>query len=109
MSYNVPPYGRSGLYLELASLKDLVEDYRSTMSSGGDNKDMSQTIFDSALRSGMVSDVPLTNAAGNDVTLVEGTDLPDDVLDDGVVDAWVLRLSDYLNVVQDRLFSSGLR
>ena len=26
VSYNVPPYGRAGLYMELASLKELLED-----------------------------------------------------------------------------------
>lgn len=28
VSHNVPPYGRSGLYKQLAQLKDLISEYR---------------------------------------------------------------------------------
>jgi magnesium chelatase subunit H len=109
VSYNVPPYGRSGLYLELANLKDLVEEYRSDEGSNGSNRELFETIYDLAQRSGMVNDVPLMCDSKNpfDIDCEQQSNvlesLPADVCSD-----WVVRLSDYLNVLQDRLFSSGL-
>ena len=93
VSYNVPPYGRSGLYLELANLKDLIEEYREdrmtmkSASSGseqaieaidGDNNsddDLKAAIWNSVQKSGMYRDVPLYHGG----VAVESTDLPDDV------------------------------
>ena len=61
VSYNVPPYGRAGLYLELANLKELVDEYRT-----GDNRDSTDaaskevraTIWSTAHRTGMMNDIP---------------------------------------------------
>lgn len=47
VSYNVPPYGRSGLYLELANLKDLVEEFRQDSGSNGERDlTLCQAIYD---------------------------------------------------------------
>ena len=106
VSYNVPPYGRSGLYLELANLKELVDEYRSSPSAEGGDKEMIQTIFDLAQRSGMVKDVPLLSDPSDQKSVVEDTDLPS--LSPDATSDWVKRLGDYLVILQDRLFSSGL-
>jgi magnesium chelatase subunit H len=108
VSYNVPPYGRAGLYLELTNLKELVDEYRIS-----DRKDVDailcQNIFDYAQRSGMVTDVALYQIAGDKTTAFTGTDLPIELCKDVAFADWIQRLSDYLNVLQNRLFSSGLR
>jgi magnesium chelatase subunit H len=109
VSYNVPPYGRAGLYLELANLKELVEEYRSNQGKDKPDVGLCQTIYDSAQRSGMVNDVPLYENPSEKTSIFSGTDLPIDVYNSGAFTDWIQRLSDYLNVLQDRLFSSGLR
>ncbi|GKY95621.1 hypothetical protein MPSEU_000523400 [Mayamaea pseudoterrestris] len=99
VSYNVPPYGRSGLYLELASLKDVIDEYRA--SHGESDMYLLQTIYDLSLRSGMIKDVPLFNDGCVDDSALSILSLADK-------NDWVSRLSDHLNLLQDRLFSSGL-
>jgi magnesium chelatase subunit H len=96
----VPPYGRAGLYLELATLRELVDEYRSVSAQNGPDKDLCQTVFDAARRCGMLNDVSFPGSP---------TDLPASCLANGVFDEWIVRLSDHLNMLQDRLFSSGLR
>ena len=60
VSYNVPPYGRAGLYLELANLKDLVTEYRSgEVASSASRSDLRETIMASVERTGIASDVEL--------------------------------------------------
>jgi magnesium chelatase subunit H len=109
VSYNVPPYGRAGLYLELANLKELVEEYRATAANGIADKSLSQSIFDSAQRTGMVNDVPLLLDRLDKTTVFTEADLPDAAFESGAFGDWILRLTDYLSILQDRLFSSGLR
>jgi magnesium chelatase subunit H len=106
VSYNVPPYGRAGLYLTLANLKELVDDYR--MNNRNENIDTSlcQSIYDTAQHSGMVNDVPFHRNMSNSTSDV-GINV--DVWNSDEFEDWIKRLSDYLNVLQDRLFSSGLR
>jgi magnesium chelatase subunit H len=106
VSYNVPPYGRAGLYLELANLKEMVEEFRS---DSGENVELCQTIFGLAQRSGMLKDVPLQFETVNELDKLSDSDLPRSVIADGRFKEWILHLSDYLNILQDRLFSSGLR
>ena len=110
VSYNVPPYGRAGLYLELSTIKDLVNDYRTstnlkTVSS--DNMILREAIWSSCQRCGIDNDVPLPFNEFDFAPSTQSSDLPND-LSDAAFDAWVLKLSDYLMELQDRLFSSGL-
>jgi len=101
VSYNVPPYGRSGLYLELANLKELVEEFRTNAANAADDArldvDVFQMIYDLAERNGMTKDVPL-NIESEDINSLSKEE----------AGKWVHNLSEYLNVLQDRLFSSGL-
>lgn len=105
VSYNVPPYGRAGLYLELANLKDLVDEYR-TLSSGKD--DLKDAIWSSCQRCGIENDVPLRpNSTTNVQTTINEKNLLSHITEDEF-NAWLLHLSEYLIELQDRLFSSGL-
>jgi magnesium chelatase subunit H len=118
VSYNVPPYGRSGLYLELANLKELVEEFRTTAINAADDApldvDVFQMIYDLAERNGMTKDVPFYSDLNDPSTIVESTSnngppsFSAQNLSKEAAERWVLSLSEYLNVLQDRLFSSGL-
>eukprot|EP00986_Skeletonema_menzelii_P021271 scaffold33828_cov211-Skeletonema_menzelii.AAC.2 len=100
VSYDVPPYGRAGLYLELANLKDLVNEYRSGEDSRSDLRD---AIWGSCDRAGMTADLPFSFSVENskgelDLSSVKVEDF----------DAWVADLSNYLVTLEERLFSCGL-
>lgn len=109
VSYNVPPYGRAGLYLELAALNELISDYRmeSQRTENGASSEVRSSIWSSCVRSGIISDVPLYSVPGDATSLVEDSDLPEN-LSNEVFDSWMRDVADYLVVLQDRLFSSGL-
>mmetsp|Transcript_6349 Transcript_6349/g.8456 ORF Transcript_6349/g.8456 Transcript_6349/m.8456 type:complete len:728 (-) Transcript_6349:1145-3328(-) len=112
VSYNVPPYGRAGLYLELANLKDLLNEYRESKASdnvSGKNShvDLRDAIWSSCQRCEITADVPLLISDGEETNVVTGADLPESLTDD-IFDRWALAVSDYLVELQDRLFSSGL-
>jgi len=113
VSYNVPPYGRAGLYLELATLNELVTEYRMGSSSGAESTDdagrseVRGSIWSTVQRSGMMSDVPLQTDPNDPTTVVTSTDLPENITTE-CFDSWVGKLSNYLVELQDRLFSSGL-
>lgn len=97
VSYNVPPYGRAGLYLELADLKDLVNEYRSGEGEGSSGRsDLREAILGSCERTGITSDVELP-------TDVDALDLSDEEFD-----TWVASVAKYLVELEARLFSSGL-
>jgi magnesium chelatase subunit H len=106
VSYNVPPYGRSGLYMELANLKELVDDYRSIeeRSTGGDNE-MAEAILSLAERCGMLNDVPVIGEDGNILHpgKIKVSEIPKEKIGE-----WVGNLTTYLAELQNRLFSSGL-
>ena len=114
ISYNVPPYGRAGLYLELANLRDLIGEYRtgevmdggSSDGSGG-RRDLRDAIWSSCQRCEIMNDVPLLSLGGETSSAITDTDLPSSVTDE-MFDNWVAQVADYLVELQDRLFSSGL-
>ena len=96
VSYNVPPYGRAGLYLELANLKDLVTEYRSgEVASLASRSDLRETIMASVERTGIASDVELPKESVDDMSNEE-------------FDDWIATVSNYLVELEARLFSSGL-
>lgn len=122
VSYNVPPYGRSGLYLELANLKDLIEEYKedqmisntkqsseaSPEGSDGADDGLKAAIWSSVQKSGMMKDVPLYHKDSSDMDVaVESVDLPDAISTRAFND-WLANVSEYLVELQTRLFSSGL-
>jgi magnesium chelatase subunit H len=99
VSYNVPPYGRAGLYLELANLKDLIDEYR----MAEDNSDLRDSILSLAQRCGITSDVPLLTSDRSPVEVEAVSSLSLNEFDN-----WVTSLSSYMLELQSRLFSSGL-
>jgi magnesium chelatase subunit H len=105
VSYNVPPYGRAGLYLELSTVKDLVEEYRAAQAQHETDRDLCQAIVDSAQRFGLLNDVPWPQMFSEVGTQPDSMAL----FDNDEFGEWILQLSEYLGVLQDRLFSSGLR
>ena len=102
VSYNVPPYGRAGLYLELANLKDLIGEYRT-----GASDDLKQPIWSTCQRCGIDTEVPLFLIEEDDESRVTDPELPESLSSDNF-DRWIKDVSDYLEVLQQRLFSSGL-
>lgn len=102
VSYNVPPYGRAGLYLELASLKDLVNEYRQAESSSTSRKELRDAIFASCEKAGITSDVPL-ESFDNSISNASIQTVSDEDFD-----LWVATISIYLVELEERLFSSGL-
>ncbi len=52
----MPPYGRAGLYLELANLKDLVNEYRAVEGENA-KSDLREAIFATCEKCGINSDV----------------------------------------------------
>lgn len=112
ISYNVPPYGRAGLYLELANLKDLVSEYRSAeatdeASGKSSRNDLRDAIWTSSQRCEIINDVPLLVTPGDKLSAFLEADIDSSVSEESF-DAWIVDLADYLIELQDRLFSSGL-
>lgn len=108
----MPPYGRAGLYLELANLKDLVSEYRSAeatdeASGKSSRNDLRGAIWSSCQKCEIISDVPLLVRPGDKSSAFTETDI-DSSISDEAFDAWIVDLADYLIELQDRLFSSGL-
>ncbi|QDZ18489.1 subunit H of magnesium-chelatase [Chloropicon primus] len=99
VSHNVPPYGRSGLYKQLAILKDLVGDYREDPAS---NAVLKETIVDTIAAAGLFTDCPYTDERPK----ITPADLGE--ISDSDFLAYVDRLFTYLKVVENRLFSEGL-
>lgn len=90
ISHNVPPYGRAGLYRELIALRDLIAEYRQDPTR---NAPLSEGILKQVSDSGLDADCPAPENAR---------------ADQEAFDAWVVRLAAYLQVLESRLFSSGL-
>ncbi len=90
VSHNVPPYGRAGLYRELIALRDLIAEYREDPVR---NAPLSEGILKQVSDSGLDADCPAPENARADRQ---------------AFDAWVGRLSAYLQRLETRLFSSGL-
>jgi magnesium chelatase subunit H len=90
--------------MELANLKELVEEYRTA--EGGGNVELMDAIVSTAQKAGMLTDVPITTQSGEiiDLKYTEVSDIPSDELE-----TWIRELSRYLVELQNRLFSSGLR
>lgn len=102
ISHNVPPYGRAGLYKELINLRDLIAEYREDPQKNAALKDaICQKIVDT----GLESDCPFADAKklGIPFTTENARLFSNDVLV-----PYFVKLYEYLQVVEQRLFSSGL-
>ncbi len=102
ISHNVPPYGRAGLYKELVTLRDLIAEYREDPAKNAVLKDaILKTIADS----GLDADCPFAEAKQLGI---EFTPENARLFSTDVFNRYIATLYDYLQVLENRLFSSGL-
>ncbi|WP_414566481.1 MULTISPECIES: magnesium chelatase subunit H [unclassified Anabaena] len=102
ISHNVPPYGRAGLYKELISLRDLIAEYREDPQK---NYVLKEVICKKIVDTGLDADCPFTEAKSLGIAFS-----PENVrmFSAHVFDDYLLKLYEYLQVLENRLFSSGL-
>ncbi|MCV3213388.1 magnesium chelatase subunit H [Plectonema radiosum NIES-515] len=102
ISHNVPPYGRAGLYKELMSLRDLIAEYREDSEK---NYALKEVICKKVVDTGLDADCRFDEAkrlgisfSPENVRLFSGHAFND----------YLVKLYEYLQVLESRLFSSGL-
>ncbi|MDV2993412.1 MAG: hypothetical protein N4J56_003066 [Chroococcidiopsis sp. SAG 2025] len=102
ISHNVPPYGRAGLYKELVALRDLIAEYREDPEK---NYALKEAICKKIVDTGINTDCPLEEAKHLGISFTpENARLFSKV----VFDRYLLQVYEYLQVLENRLFSSGL-
>lgn len=102
ISHNVPPYGRAGLYKELVNLRDLINEYREDPEK---NFALKEAICKKILDTGLDADRPFAEAHRLGI---EFTPENARMFSDQVFNAYLVDLYAYLQILEDRLFSSGL-
>jgi magnesium chelatase subunit H len=102
ISHNVPPYGRAGLYKELVTLRDLITEYREDPEK---TFPLKEAICTKVVDTGLDADCPLPALQEQNLTFSYQTVSQ---LAPEIFDAYLKDLYDYLQVLENRLFSSGL-
>ncbi|MBD2314133.1 magnesium chelatase subunit H [Desertifilum sp. FACHB-1129] len=102
ISHNVPPYGRAGLYKELVSLRELVAEYREDPEK---NYILKEAICQKIVDTGLDADCPLPEAQKLGIEFS-----PENarLFSAEVFDRYLVKLYEYLQILENRLFSSGL-
>jgi magnesium chelatase subunit H len=102
ISHNVPPYGRAGLYKELVTLRDLIAEYREDPEK---NYLLKEAILKKIIDTGLNADCPFEEARhlGLDFTPENAK-----LFSAQAIHHYLIQLYEYLQVLEDRLFSSGL-
>ncbi|MBD2146962.1 magnesium chelatase subunit H [Sphaerospermopsis sp. FACHB-1194] len=102
ISHNVPPYGRAGLYKELVSLRDLIAEYREDPKK---NYVLKEGICKKIVDTGLDVDCPFDDAKKLGIAFT-----PENVrmFSGHAFDDYLIKLYEYLQVLENRLFSSGL-
>eukprot|EP00210_Caulerpa_lentillifera_P003376 g3220.t1 len=104
ISHNVPPYGRAGLYKQLAELKSLLDEARE------DEKEVSKTLREAIVNlvaiSGLTEDCPFIHTDYPDEfqLIVENVEL----VSDQAFRDYISDLYQYLMLLENRLYSEGL-
>ncbi len=102
ISHNVPPYSRAGLYKELVALRELISEYREDPEK---NYALREAIVKKILDTGLDQDCPFVDEEGLGIEFsVENVRY----FSSGPFDRYMSRLYDYLQVLENRLFSTGL-
>jgi magnesium chelatase subunit H len=102
VSHNVPPYGRAGLYKELIALRDLVAEYREDPTK---NYLLQEAIIKKIVDTGLDADCPFPEAKQLGIALSpENAKL----FSANAFSHYLVELYEYLQVLENRLFSSGL-
>lgn len=102
ISHNVPPYSRAGLYKELVSLRDLIAEYREDPQK---NSALQAAISKKIVDTGLDIDCPFEEAQKLGMSLSPETAKMFSV---DVLNRYFFKVYEYLQVVEERLFSSGL-
>ncbi|MEA5628210.1 magnesium chelatase subunit H [Nostoc sp. UHCC 0251] len=102
ISHNVPPYGRAGLYKELVALRDLISEYREDPQK---NYVLKEGICKKIVDSGLDADCPFEDAKRLGIAFT-----PENIrmFSAHAFDDYLVELYEYLQVLENRLFSSGL-
>jgi magnesium chelatase subunit H len=102
ISHNVPPYGRAGLYKELVALRDLISEYREDPQK---NYLLKESICKKILDTGLETDCPFEGAKELGIPFT-----PENIrmFSAHAFDDYLVKLYEYLQVLENRLFSSGL-
>jgi magnesium chelatase subunit H len=102
ISHNVPPYGRAGLYKELMILRDLIGEFREDPEK---NYALRDSICQKIIDTGIDRDCPFTEGEkqGIDFSLENAK-----LFSRYALTAYFVKVYQYLQVVEQRLFSSGL-
>ncbi len=102
ISHNVPPYGRAGLYKELVNLRDLITEYRDDPDK---NYALKEVICKKIVDTGLEADCPFDEARHLGI---EFTPENARLFSIDVFNHYLVKLYEYLQVLENRLFSSGL-
>ncbi|NDJ20154.1 magnesium chelatase subunit H [Nostoc sp. B(2019)] len=102
ISHNVPPYGRAGLYKELVALRDLISEYREDPQK---NYVLKEAICKKIVDSGLDADCAFEDAKRLGIPFT-----PENIrmFSAHAFDDYLVKLYEYLQVLENRLFSSGL-
>jgi magnesium chelatase subunit H len=102
ISHNVPPYGRAGLYKELMALRELIVEYREDPEK---NYALKDAICQKIVDTGIDADCRFQEGEKLGIAFnVENAKL----FSKHTVNAYFLKVYEYLQIVEERLFSSGL-
>ncbi len=102
ISHNVPPYGRSGLYKDLVTLKELIAEFREDPVK---NYALRDAIVKKIADTGLADDCPFVDEEGLGIELTSENIR---YISSGPFTHYMTQLYDYLQVLENRLFSSGL-
>ncbi len=102
ISHNVPPYGRAGLYKEMVLLRELIGEYREDPAK---NSALREAIAKKIVDIGLEMDCPFAEAKKLGIDFTPETAR---MFSPEVLNAYFITIYDYLQVVEQRLFSSGL-
>lgn len=102
ISHNVPPYGRAGLYKELVNIRDLIAEYREDPEK---NYALKSAIVQKIIDIGLDADCPFEEAKQLGIAFnLENINL----FSNDAFNRYLITLYEYLQVLENRLFSSGL-
>lgn len=102
ISHNVPPYGRAGLYKELVALRELISEYREDPDK---NYVLKEGICKKIVDSGVNADCPFEDAKQLGIPF---TPENAQMFSHGAFNRYLMQLYEYLQVLENRLFSAGL-
>ena len=102
ISHNIPPYSRAGLYKELVSLRELISEYREDSQK---NSGLREGIFKKIFDTGLNSDCPFEYGKKLGI---EFTPENARMFSADIVNSYFVEIYNYLQVIEQRLFSSGL-